>query len=60
MTKTIIHFFLVILTLSGLSLQAQKRILYNLQVTYPEGLKRIPLYIWTLIMIKLIFMRPGL
>ncbi len=40
MTKTIIHFFLVILTLSGLSLQAQKRILYNLQVTYPEGLKK--------------------
>ncbi|OPB86379.1 GLPGLI family protein [Elizabethkingia occulta] len=40
MTKTIIHFFLVILTLSGLSLQAQKRILYNLQVTYPDGLKK--------------------
>ncbi|ATL42526.1 hypothetical protein OZ664_06775 [Elizabethkingia sp. HX WHF] len=40
MTKTITHFFLVILSLSGLSLQAQKRILYNLQVTYPDGLKK--------------------
>jgi hypothetical protein len=40
MTKTIIHFFLVILTLFGLSLQAQKRILYNLQVTYPDNLKK--------------------
>ena len=40
MTKNITHFFLVILTLSGLSLQAQIRVSYNLQIIYSDSLKK--------------------